>query len=399
MWNKVYRPHSIIVTCLIFVFIGFLELIRLKTHFLDPFNHGIQEYEITDIVYTQLSKPKINPDSIIRLVHIGNANREELALMIDRVSEAGAKVIGVDVMLDGRKDPGQDEKLRASIEKAGNVVLASELQKFEEEEKKFESLVSTDSLFAAHADLGFINFPSNYTKTIRYFSPQEPVGDSTALAFAMTVLQQYDPQAVQACLARKKAVEKIHYKGDLLSFAHYPPELVLDTTIEIAQLREVLNNKIVLLGYIAEKESENPLKDRFYTPLNRNYAGKSIPDMYGVVIHANIISMVLEKRYIRELPEWLTWLIALIFCYVNVYYIHEIYEKFHPAFHGITRSLQLIECMVLFFLLGILFYYFRLQVDFGVGILALLLAYDIIMIYESLLLKKIPLLQKIKDEF
>ena len=121
--------------------------------------------------------------------------------------------------------------------------------------------------------------------------------------------------------------------------------------------------------------------------------------MYGVVIHANIISMVLEGRYIRELPEWLIWVIALIFCYVNVYYIHEIYEKFHPAFHGITRSLQLIECMVLFFLLGILFYYFRLQIDFGVGILALLLAYDIIMIYESLLLKKIPILQKIKDKF
>ncbi len=399
MWNKVYRPHSIIVTCLIFVFIGFLELIRLKTHFLDPFNHGIQEYEITDIVYTQLSKPKIELDSLIRIVHIGNANREQLAVMIDRISSAGARVIGLDVMLDGRKDSIQDEKLRASIERAGNVVLASELQKFEAEEKKFESLISTDSLFAAHASLGFINFPSNHTKTIRYFSPQESVGDSSALAFSMAILQQYNPEVVQQCLKRNKEVEKIHFKGDLMSFSHYPTELVLDTTIEVAQLREVLNNKIVLLGYIAEKDTENPLKDRFYSPLNKNYAGKSIPDMYGVVIHANIISMVLEGRYIRELPEWLIWGIALIFCYINVYYIHEIYEKFHPAFHGITRSLQLIECMVLFFLLGILFYYFRLQIDFGVGILALLLAYDIIMIYESLLLKKIPILQKIKDKF
>ena len=399
MWNKLYRPHSIIVTCLIFVFIGFLELIRLKTHFLDPFNHGIQEYEITDIVYTQLSKPNIEVDSMIRIVHIGNADREQLGLMIDRISAAGAKVIGLDIMLDGRKDSVDDEKLRRSIERAGNVVLATELHKFEEKERKFESLVSTDSLFAAHAALGFINFPSNHTKTIRYFSPEESVGDSSALAFAMAVLQQYDAQAVEQCLKRNRDVEKIHYKGDLMSFSHYPTELVLDTTIEITQLREVMNNKIVLLGYIAEKDTENPLKDRFYTPLNKNYAGKSIPDMYGVVIHANIISMVLERRYIRELPDWLIWLVALIFCYVNVYYIHEIYEKFHPAFHGITRSLQLIECMVLFFLLGIMFYYFRLQIDFGVGILALLLAYDIIMIYESLLLKKIPLLQKIKDKF
>ncbi|MBX2877879.1 MAG: CHASE2 domain-containing protein [Saprospiraceae bacterium] len=366
---------------------------------MDPFNHGIQEYEITDIVYTQLSKPKAEYDSNVRIVHIGNTNREQLALMIDRIAAAGAKVIGVDVMLDGRIDSVNDERLRASIEKAGNVVLASELHKFEREEKKFDSLISTDSLFAAHASLGFINFPSNHTKTIRYFSPQEAVGDSSVLAFSMAVLHQFAPEAVEKCLRRQKDVEKIHYKGDLQSYVHYPTELVTDTTIAIQDLREVLEDKIVLMGYIAEKDTENPLKDRFYTPLNKNYAGKSIPDMYGVIIHANIISMVLEGRYIRELPEWLIWLIAVIFCYVNVFFIHEIYEKFHPAFHGITRSLQLIECMVLFFLLGILFYYFRLQIDFGIGILALLLAYDIIMIYESLLLKKIPFLQKIKDKF
>lgn len=399
MWNKIYRPHSIIVTCLIFVFIGFLELIRLKTHFLDPFNNGIQEYEITDIVYTQLSKPQAQVDSTIRLVHVGNADRADLAFMIDRIAEAGAKVIGVDVMLDGRKAAADDEQLRASIAKAGNVVLAAELYDLNTEELRFNSLESADSLFATHAALGFVNFPSNYTKTIRYFSPEEKVGDSTALAFSMAVLQQYDPQAMKECLARDKDIEKIHYIGDLNSFAHYPKELVMDTTISTETLSEVLKDKIVLMGYIAEKDTENPLKDRFYTPLNKNYAGKSIPDMYGVVIHANIINMALERRYIRELPEWLVWMLAVLFCYANVFFIHGIYASFHPAFHGITRSLQLIECMLLFFLLGILFYYFRLQIDFGIGILALLLAYDIIMIYESLIMKKVPYLQRIKDNF
>lgn len=399
MWNKIYRPHSIIVTCLIFVFIGFLELIRLKTHFLDPFNHGIQEYEITDIVYTQLSKPNTLLDTTIRLVHVGNADRADLAFMIDRIAAAGAKVIGLDVMLDGRKDPAADEQLRRSIAQAGNVILATELYDLDVEELKFNALESADSLFAAHASLGYVNFPSNYTKTIRYFSPEEKVGDSTALAFSMAVLAQYDPQSMQRCLARNNKIEKIHYIGDLNSFAHYPKELVMDTSITTEYLSEVLKDKIVLMGYIAEKEDENPLKDRFYTPLNKNYAGKSIPDMYGVVIHANIINMALEGRYIRELPEWLIWLLAVLFCYANVFFIHGIYASFHPAFHGITRSLQLIECMLLFFLLGILFYYFRLQVDFGVGILALLLAYDMIMIYESLILKKVPFLQRIKDNF
>jgi len=396
MWNKIYRPHSIIVTALIFVFIGFLELIRLNTHFLDPFNHGVQEYEITDIVYTQLGNHKTVVDPAIRLVHIGEPDRLEIARMIDRLSEAGAKVIGLDVMLTGRKDVETDFILRESIKKAGNVVLASELFNLTADQTQFEGLTSTDSLFAAEASLGYVNFPSNHTKTIRYFSPKEIISGDTAYAFSMQVLRQYAPQAFKQVMGRDNEVEKIHYIGNRHSFIPTPKEIVLDSTIDLSR---IVKDKIVLMGYVAEKETENPLRDRFYTPLNKDYAGKSIPDMYGVAIHANILSMVLNERYIKEIPHWLLWGLIILFCYANVFFIHGIYASFHPAFHGITRSLQLVECMLLFFLIGLLFYYFRIQIDFGTGILALLLAYDIIMIYESFFLKKLPFLQRIKDNF
>jgi len=396
MWKKIYRPHSIIVTILIFAFIGFLELIRLNTHFLDPFNHGIQEYEITDIVYTQLGQENTTVDTNIRLVHIGDVDRAELAKVIDRLSEAGAKVIGVDVMLDGQKSEDSDTLLQQSIIRANNVVLASELYDLQEKEKRFIGLTSADSMFASHATLGYVNFPANHTKTIRFFSPWERIQGDTAYAFSMAVLEKYSPKAFDEVLKRKKELEKIHYRGNRYSFISTPKEIVLDTTVDLSG---IFDQKIVLVGYVAEKESENPLRDRFYTPLNQDYAGKSIPDMFGVVIHANIISMSMENRFIREIPSWVTWVITILFCYANVFFIHGIYAKFHPAFHGITRSLQLIECMVIFFIIGFLFYYFRVQIDFGAGILSLLLAYDIIMIYESLFLKKLPFLQRIKDNF
>ena len=396
MWKKIYRPHSIIVTALIFAFIGFLELIRLNTHFLDPFNNGVQEYEITDIVYTQLGNRKTVVDPYIRLVHVGDPDRLELAQMIERLSEAGVKVIGLDVMLAGRKNPESDLILQKSIKQAGNVVLASELFNLRADEKQFEGLTSADSLFATHATLGYVNFPSNHTKTIRYFSPKETISGDTAYAFTMQILKQYDPNAFSQVMRRKNQVEKIHYIGNRYSFIPTPKEIVLDTTVDLSR---IFKDKIVLMGYVAETESENPLRDRFYTPLNKNYAGKSIPDMYGVAIHANILSMVLNERYIKEIPNWVLWICIILFCYANVFFIHGIYASFHPAFHGITRSLQLVECMVIFFLIGLLFYYFRIQIDFGTGILALLLAYDIIMIYESFFLKKLKFLQRIKDDF
>jgi len=120
--------------------------------------------------------------------------------------------------------------------------------------------------------------------------------------------------------------------------------------------------------------------------------------MYGLAIHANVLTMVLNGHYIRELPNWLNWLVLVVFCYLNVLLIHWVYDDFNEVFHGITRGLQILEFILLFFLISLLFYKFRLKLDFGLGILALLLAYDIIMIYESLVRRRIPLIDRIPEE-
>ncbi len=121
--------------------------------------------------------------------------------------------------------------------------------------------------------------------------------------------------------------------------------------------------------------------------------------MYGLVIHANVISMILRNNYITELPQWCSTLLAVIFCYFNVLLIHWMYNHFHQAFHGITRALQIVEFLFLFLLIASLFYWFRLRLEFSLGILALLLAYDIIMIYESLIREKFPTIDRIPDRF
>ena len=84
-------------------------------------------------------------------------------------------------------------------------------------------------------------------------------------------------------------------------------------------------------------------------------------------------------------------ILEILFTYVNVVMIHWIYRHFHVAFHPITRTIQLVEFILLFFLTAVLFHYFLFRLDLGSGILGLALPTDFVMIYESLL--KIPMMR------
>ncbi|MEO0341722.1 MAG: CHASE2 domain-containing protein, partial [Bacteroidota bacterium] len=367
-------------------------------HYLDPFNNGVKNYEITDIVYAYLSEqPKYQETEVI-IVNSGQPDRAKITKLVNRLSEAGAKVIGLDFFFQELRGNKIDTLLQESLKKAGNVVLACELYQIDDNNEQFDRIIGVDTFFSNHAQLGYVNFPANATKTIRIFSPREKVEGTYFPAFTSAIMQQYNTTAYQGLINRGNDFERIFYIGNKDDFTRYELSQLTDT-LSVEEVSMVVKDKIVLVGYAAEDIWANPLTDRHYTPLNKNYSGKSIPDMYGVVIHANVLSMVLRSNYIREVPRWLNILLTIIFCYFNVLLIHWIYKKFHETFHGITRALQVIEFMLLFLLIALLFYYFRLKLEFQVGILALVLAYDIIMIYESLIKNRIPFLARIPNHF
>ena len=394
MLKRLLQPHSIIITILIFLFIWVFQLLSLNMHYLDPFNNGIKDYEITDIVYTYLSRqPQVIENQII-LVNSGQPDRQKIAALVNKLKAAQAKVIGLDFFFEKTTDSPTDTLLHQSIKDAGNVVLACELHDSDGNYEQFENWIGVDTFFANYATLGYVNYPSNETKTIRIFSPQEKVGQHDFPAFTTAIIRKFDPKKVENLLARNNPFERIYYIGDKSDFIRYDQDQVLDS-LTIEELTMVVKDKIILVGYAVEDIWANPLTDRHYTPLNKNYMGKSIPDMYGVVIHANVISMILQGNYIRETPKWVSRFLAVIFCFLNVILIHWIYHHFHEAFHGITRVLQIAEFIILFLVIALLFYYFRLRLNFSLGIFALLIAYDIIMIYESLIKKRIPILAKL----
>jgi len=390
--KKLINPHGVIVTLLIWGVILLLDVIRLNLHFLDPFNNGLKNYEITDIVTSRLrDKEQVNFEDQIVLVNTGKPDRLQLAKILDRLKHFSPKVIGLDILLEEKKDASIDSFLAEKIRSTPKIVLANRLKRYNDSLQLFAPPVGCNPLFAQHAQTGFINFVSKDNWTVRLFNPKVNTEGGEEFAFSVKIAELGEPISLKKLWQRNKNVERIHFLGDINSFVKFEAALLLDTTLDLSA---AFKDKIVLIGYLGNDEWSKPMKDRFFTPLNEQYAGRSLPDMFGLVIHANIISMLINGNYIYEIPVWLAAILEISFCYANVLFIFWVYKRFPEPFHFITRGIQILEFVLVFLLISILFYYFKILIDFDKGILALLLIYDFVMIYESFLKKKIKILQR-----
>ena len=389
---KKINPNALIVTLLIWAVIIMLDFIRLNLHFLDPFNNGLKNYEITDIVSSRLrDKAQVVFEDQIVLINTGKPDRYELAKIIERLDQFAPKAIGVDILLEGQKNASIDSFLVENLKSTPNLVLANRLENYNDSIKIFDPPVGCDPIFAKNTQMGFVNFVSKDNWTVRLFNPKVNTTGGDELAFAVKITSLSHPEALEKLWHRNKETERIDYFGNINSFVQFDAELLLDESLDLS---ESFKDKIVLVGYLGNDEWSKPMKDRFFTPLNEQYAGRSLPDMFGLVIHANIISMLIHGNYIYEVPNWLAIILEMIFCYANVLLIFGIYNRFPEPFHSITRGVQIIEFVLVFLLISILFHYFKIRIDFDRGILALLLVYDFVMIYESFLKKKIKALQR-----
>ena len=395
MLRRLFFPHTLIVTIMMFLLIWVLDVIRINLHFLNPFNETIRDYEITDIVYSRLRDAKLKPDPRIVLVNSGQPSRDTLRMMIDRIVEAEPKVLALDIMFSARKNHQTDSLLRESMLRMENVVLAMEIDGYNEETGIFNLSRNCDTFFCDYLYSGFVNFITNDTSTIRLFSPREMTKDGECLSFPVQTARLFDPEATNRLLKRNNKVEEIFYFGNENQFVQCEVHDILDTTQD---LRTRLKDKIVLIGFLPLDAWEKPLLDRHYTPLNSRYTGRNTPDMYGMVIHANIIRMILDNTYVREPSFWLNLLLTFIFCYFNIHLFYQIFRRVSLPYQFITRFLQLGEIIILFFIVALLFHFHRIKIDAAYWITALLLTFDAVKFYDNGLRKRFVFLSRIPYE-
>ena len=98
--------------------------------------------------------------------------------------------------------------------------------------------------------------------------------------------------------------------------------------------------------------------------------------MYGVVVHANAVAMILNEDYINKLPEWAENFIGIILTFVNIVFFTIIYRTLPKWYDGVTKIIQVMELMILLFLIIMIFDWFGMKVTFALGFAGITLAGD-----------------------
>jgi CHASE2 domain-containing sensor protein len=376
-----YERDTIFATAWVFLFILMVKIIPLPNiHFFDPIELALEDFDFNDIAYSKLKKSDTTHiDKSIVIINIGEADREGLAMIIEKTAALQPRVMGLDVLLDGPRDPYKDSLLRLAIEKNKNLVIASRLD-WKNDKQPYQR-----SYFAPVSHLeGYVNMLSEELATVRLWVPFFEKEDPHAKpyqSFAATLIEGYDSSLFQRLEKRHNKYETINYTrrvtDRIKQYQVVEGEDLLTGNVDSAAIK----GKIALLGYInLDPES---IEDKKFTPMNEKFAGKSIPDMNGVVVHANMISMALENNYIKKLPSWVNFLVAILVGWLHMSFFIRYYLENHIWFHLVAKFAQLLSAIFFVYLGILLFDKFAIRLDMSLTLVVIVLAVDIIYFYEA----------------
>jgi CHASE2 domain-containing sensor protein len=358
-----------------------LSLVALHVDFLNPFVQSLQDFEMTDVIFSKLH-PTDLADTNIVIVNIGNLSRPEIARQIERINSQNPKIIALDAFFMKEKTQELDSPLVDAIMHCRDkIILASRLH-YNDSTETFDTCFHSHPKFSAAT--GFANVITDETKghkTVRTFSPKETAGSIEEYSFPVEIAKKYNSMVVSRFLDRDNEMEDINFRGNYQHFYTFDVTQILDTTTNL----NVMNGKIVLMGFMGESLSQSSLDDIFFTPLNPRPAGRALPDMYGIIVHANIISMILKEEYINSLPDWVELILNILLAYSGVLVFSYIYVHRQNWFDSITVALQLLIPLTILFIQFYSFEQFRFKFSMTLAICAIAITADGIEIYHEIL--------------
>lgn len=367
-----FKKDILLATLSVFLVMGLLVIIPLNLHVLDPLKLALTDVSYNDLSFSALKSHRTNPvDDRLVIVNIGHADRGEIAAVINKLNQTPAKTIGLDALFLTPIDPAGDSALEAAIRKTNNIVLSCKLE-FDN-----DTLINYNYFTACSKYNGYVNFVGEKSGVIRYFSPFEEWKDSVNYSFTASVVKLADEPAFETLRKRSNDLEFINYRRQADQYFTVDYHDLLMDKVSPA----VFSNKIVLIGFV----DANPynIEDKHFTPLNEKFVGKSTPDMNGVVIHANIISMILENKYINRSPAWFNWLLAVFLTWVFMAFLIKNYIKHYLFFHLALKIIQLL-ITVIFIYLGILFFKnLQVYISLSATLVSIILSVDVLYFYEA----------------
>ncbi|MDL5046405.1 CHASE2 domain-containing protein [Oscillatoria amoena NRMC-F 0135] len=357
----------------------------------DPIGQALSDMEFTDIAFSQLrDDPPMDTNVVI--VNIGYLSRPEIGQQILNLSQYKPKVVALDIIYScdwfqdsticpQAYDTIGNKYFADAVRQAKNVVMVSRLDQTRKLKAQYDDIDLYDSIEHTYPTLmpgayeGYANLETEAAhqedlKACRRFNPQMMVNGTRELAFSVQIAMLYDSIKTERFLARDNYLEVINYKGNIVDWhgaSNYAGRYIVldwDQALDTTQfVGGMIKDKIVIMGFLGGDLTDTSWDDKFFTPLNKKYAGKARPDMYGVVVHANIVSMILEEDYIEVLPSWLEIAIAIVVCLLNVALFLIIMQRIPDWFDGISVAVQLFQIVLFSFLMIEFFNWFNFKIN------------------------------------
>jgi CHASE2 domain-containing sensor protein len=422
---KKFWLNCFLATAFVFVLMWALSKITTLNMFnaFDPIGQALGDFELTDYAISNL-RPDPDVDERVVLVNIGRLPRAGIAQEIRIISQYKPRVIGIDSYFNcegGLRDTLNCPQLldtlgnlllSNAIQEAGNVVLVSKLLQSSKLYKAgvidvYDSLEYSDPLFQDYARSGYANLITNAeyqedVKDCRSFPPSMLINGKRYPAFAVQLAMLYDSAKTMKLLARGNDEELINYHGNVeiqdvrlasikskdLATTRYPEmffALDVDQVLNGEFVPDMIKDKIVIFGFLGEYFGDQSWSDKFFTPLNKKVAGRANPDMFGVVVHANIVSMILNGDFINQLEDWHKYVIAFIFCYFNIALFFYINAKFPVWFDSLSLLIQVVQIILLMFATVMIFARYTFKLDLTLTLLTIALAGPCFEFYDNVL--------------
>lgn len=299
--------------CMIFAFsiLGIVSLIGLNLSFFSPFKNAFKDFSYLDLYYSEKLGDEIgNINEDIILVNIDRLNRKEIASVLLKIQEENPKVIGLDVIFKNREDPVWDQFLSEHL-RNDKVVATYVLD-------ERSAITSNQHIVQSQIPSGYSNFNFDpKSAVVRNFLGIKKEKDTTFVSFGVAIAKKFMNKLWIPELDEFLSKDRpINYSGNRDHF------LVLEYQDVVGQDHiPLLKDKIVMVGYLGSANNhEYDIEDKHFTPMNQKYVGKSPPDTFGVIIHANIVQMLLEKDFIKVIPNWCIVLLTVVLTFMALCY-------------------------------------------------------------------------------
>ena len=344
---------TVLVASLVYENVGRIQLLH--------FEHiATEDIQFNDIYYSSRINDKIEKKDVI-LINAGSIvkddlYRTQLARLIKKVSQFSPKRIGLDFVFEKSMD--NDSLLQNAITE-NNVILANDIK------GKYKNIFTSK-------EVGIVNFPIKEGETVREYYNYVENNNVKKPSFA----------ALLAGVSRHDSYEYLKYSSDYKGFYdildknkkieiwNFPAieAFAILNDLESDQIKEILKNKIVIIGHLGEGNMDNKfdVEDKFRVPNNSALFNRDMT-MPGCVIHANAVQMMIDKDGVFSIEGWVYELICSFILFGFLFLFHTIHHKFYLGklinimiILGSTIPIILISCVYLmelniYFKIGSLF--------------------------------------------